>query len=356
MKLGEKEVQEIMKFIEENDDFSIFYHLDGDGVTSATLLSTALSRLGKKVSFYRPTNYEDFENGIAMSEITKNIIICDLDGHPLQKNIGLFENRNVCLIDHHELITDPGFAYINPKMWGDMTYTPCALLVYKLFEKVISDIDWVAMIGWISDAGPKDNKEFGLSVLKKYSIPIGKHDFLLDTVFGEAAMMTNNMIIEHGRAGADEALGILLSSNSLAEFMENERIKQTSGKVDKNLKSLIEEFKTRSECVGDIIYFFEMDASKKRYSSTLSTALGLNEYRKNVVVIMTKVRADILKVNMRATELNVDIPSALRKIFEHIKGSGGGHAQASGAQIRPEDRDKFKLLFSKEIRAQLGLS
>lgn len=354
MKLGEKEVQKLMKFIEENDDFSIFYHIDGDGITSAVLLTNALRRLGKNVAFYRPTNYEDFENGINLSEATKNIIICDLDGHPLIKNIDMFAGRNLCLIDHHELISGETFPYVNPKAWGDNTYTPCSLLVYYLFEGLLKDLDWVAMIGWISDAGAKDSKEFGLRILKKYEMDRGKHEFLLDNAFGRAAEMTNNMIIEHGRIGADEAVGVFLASNSLNDFMDNERIRSASVRVDKNLKSLLDEFDGRSERSGDRIYFFEVDPKKKRYSSTLATALGLNRYSNSVIVIMTKVKADTMKISIRATGLKVRIPDALREVFKQIKGSGGGHDQAAGAQIRPEDKDRFKLLFSDEIKKQLA--
>ncbi len=353
MKLGEREVDNVMRFISEGDNFSIFYHLDGDGITSAVLLATALKRLGKNVSYYRPTNYEDFTNGINMDEVTDRIILCDIAGQPVEKGLGLFSGKSICLLDHHELIEGKNFPYINPKMWGDDTYTPCALLTYRLFEDKLKDLDWVAMMGWISDAGPKDDKEFGLRTLKKYNMEPGKHDFLLDNAFGRAAEMTNNMIIEYGRAGADEAVGILLSSNSLAEFMDNERVKNASKKVDKNIAELLDEFDERSERVIDLIYFFEMPSSKKRYAATLSTALSLNKYRNNVVVIMTKVKGDVEKVSIRATGLKVRLPEALREVFKHIKGSGGGHDQASGAQIRPEDTDKFKSLIAAELEKQL---
>jgi single-stranded DNA-specific DHH superfamily exonuclease len=349
-----EEVKKVFDFIKERDRFSIFYHIDGDGITSAVLLTAALKNFGKEVVFYRPTNYEDFENGIGMSEVTENIIICDLDGHQMQRNFGQFNGRNVCLIDHHEIVNAENFIYINPKMWGDLTYTPCALLIYRLFEDKIKDLDWIAMIGWISDAGAKDDKSFGIKTLEKYGMERGKHEFFFDNDFGRAAEMTNNMIIEYGREGADEVVGMLLSSNSVKDFMENERLKSASNKVDRNLKYLADDFDKRSECVEDLIYFFEMPSSKKRYSPALSTMLGLNKYKNNVIVIMTRIKGDVMKISMRATGLSIRLPDILRAIFKQIKGSGGGHDQASGAEIRPEDKEKFKVLFAEEVKKQLG--
>lgn len=343
----------VMKFLKDNDDFSIFYHLDCDGITSAALLTEAINRLGKRVYAYRPTNYEDFKPHLDLSDFSKNIIICDVAGTVVGRNISLFSGKNLCVLDHHELAEPECDVYVNPKMWGDDVYTPCALLTYRLLKGLVKDLDWVSLIGTLSDAGGKENKDFVFDVCKKYGVEPGSHEFLLDNIFGRAGELINNMVIEYERHGADEALGILLLSKSLKELMDNERLRSTTEKIDKNIKSLIVEFATKSEKRDNLIYFFEMDPEKRRYASTLSTVLSMHGYGDRVIVIMTKVKNSVEKISIRASNVGIDLPDILKHVFKHMKGSGGGHKPAAGAQIEPNDKEKFKKLFVEETMVRL---
>lgn len=348
MKIGENETETIIRYLKENDSFSIFYHLDGDGITSAAIITRTLEKLGKTVNGLRPTNYEDFENGIDLSEFNQNLIICDMQ--VWEKVLPELKTKNLCIIDHHELIDHQGMTYINPKMWGDLRYTPCALVTYRALEKLSPELDWVSAIGLVSDSGGKENSAFLRAVAQKYNVNLKDDEYLYNNDFGVAASMLNSITLQNGRIGAEESLGILLSSNSLHELLNNQRLISVNNHVKAEVEKIKASFEHAKENYNDTIFFFDVDPRKKRYSSSVITPLSLDKmYYGKVLVFMTHINGDTLRINMRSNGLNIKLPDVLREVFKKIKGNGGGHNSAAGASIRPSDKDKFKSLFVEEI-------
>ncbi len=351
MKDRDKAMEDVIDFSKNNDDFTILYHLDTDGIVSAALLTKVLETLGKKVVSYRPTNYEDFET-LDVSECSGSVFICDMQLR--EKYFGLFSGRKLCVIDHHEPINAEGFAYINPKMWGDMKYTPASLLVYKIFGDYISGYDWLSAVGLVGDSGGKDNGEFVEDTAGKYAVKLGSDEYMYDNSFGEAASMIGSMTSLYGRNGAEEALGIILLCGSLASLLSNQTLRTADNTVNSELKKLNDEFEAKKEKYG-IIYFFEMDPKYKRYGSTLVTALSFRKkYYGSVLVFMTKINHKLVRINIRANGVEIRLPDILREIFKKIKGEGGGHDKASGGSINARDKEAFKKLFIEEVAKQMG--
>ncbi len=339
-------VDSVRKYILDNNDFTIFYHLDTDGIVSATLLTNVLKIMKKEVYSYRPTNYEDYEK-MDMSEYSKNIVVCDMQIR--EDQLPLFKDKNLCIIDHHQLLKSSEIAYANPKLWGDNTYTPCSLVVYKIFEGEIKNLDWLAAIGLIGDSGGKENNDFVNKTADKYRIKLGTDEFMYDNDFGSAASMIGSMTTVYGREGADEALGILLSINSIAEVLNNQKFIYADKKVKNELQKLEKDFEDNAEHNGKV-YFYELDPKKKKYSSTLVTELSFNKkYYGSILVFMTKINARMTRLNMRANGVEIKLPVILKSIFEQMKGEGGGHDKASGGLIASKDTARFKELFLKEI-------
>ncbi len=346
-------VTRVMDFIKKNDNFSIFYHLDSDGITSAVILSTALEKMGKRVYSFRVTNYEDFEKGIDLSYFSDNIILCDMQ--PSKSFMDRFNNRKLCVIDHHELIDNDNIVYINPKMWGDMTYTPCSLLTYRLFKDFIPELDWVAAIGVAGDSGGKENGDFVRKVAKRNVVQLKNDEYLFDNDFGLASIMIGSMTLQYGRIGAEEAVGIIKSTPSLKDLIENQRLVSASASAKKELLSLREHFEQKKELYDDLVYFFEANPLKKRYSSSLITPLSLEkEYYGKVIVFMTRINSKTTRVNIRANGVNIKLPEVLKEIFKEINGNGGGHNMAAAAAIRPTDTEKFKRLFLEESKKNIS--
>ncbi|MCL4397289.1 DHHA1 domain-containing protein [Candidatus Parvarchaeota archaeon] len=341
----EESIKSVRDFVSKNNDFTVFYHLDTDGIVSATLLTAALKKINKGVYYYRPTNYEDYKN-LDMQEYSKNIIVCDMQIR--EDQLPLFKDKNLCIIDHHQAINADLLAYANPKIWGDNTYTPCSLLVYRIFEQEINELDWASAIGLVGDSGGKENSDFVKKTAEKYGIKIGKDDFMYDNDFGKAAEMIGSMTTLYNREGADEALGILISSKSIADVLSNQKLVFADKKVREELEKLKKDFSENVQKHGKI-YFYELDQKKKRYSSTLVTELSFDkEYYGNVLVFMTKINARTMRLNLRANGVEIKLPVMLNNIFKKMKGEGGGHDKASGGSIDYKDKEKFKELFLEE--------
>jgi single-stranded DNA-specific DHH superfamily exonuclease len=341
----EKSIEGVKNFVSKNNDFTVFYHLDTDGIVSAALLTAALKKSNKGVYYYRPTNYEDY-NSIDMQEYSKDIIVCDMQIR--EDQLPLFKGKNLCIIDHHQIINADLTAYANPKIWGDNTYTPCSLLVYRIFEREIKELDWMSAIGLVGDSGGKENSDFVKKIAEKYGIKIGNDDFMYDNDFGKAASMIGSMTTLYNREGADEALGILINSNSIADVLNNQKLVFADKKVREELEKLKKDFKENSQKFGKV-YFYELDQKKKRYSSTLVTELSFDkEYFGNVLVFMTKINGRTMRLNLRANGVEIKLPVMLTNIFKKMKGEGGGHDKASGGSIDYKDKEKFKKLFLEE--------
>ncbi|MEM0143283.1 MAG: DHHA1 domain-containing protein [Candidatus Parvarchaeum sp.] len=338
-------IKSVRDFVSKNNDFTVFYHLDTDGIVSAALLTAALKKLNKAIYYYRPTNYEDYKK-MDMQEYSKNIIICDMQIR--EEQLPLFKDKNLCIIDHHQIINAELLAYANPKIWGDNTYTPCSLLVYRIFEQEIKELDWASAIGLVGDSGGKENSDFVKKTADKYKIKIGKDEFMYDNDFGKAAGMIGSMTTLYNREGADEALGILINSTSITEVINNQKLIFADKKVREELERLKMDFKENAQKFGKI-YFYELDQKKKRYSSTLVTELSFDkEYYGNVLVFMTKINARTVRLNLRANGVEIRLPVMLNNIFQKMKGEGGGHDKASGGSIDYKDVEKFKKLFLEE--------
>ena len=344
-------IDRIISFVKENDNFLLIYHLDTDGITSAVLVSIALSRLGKTISSYKPANYEDFKD-MDISSYPNNVIVCDMQ---IRKEIlPVLNGKRLCIIDHHELDTSSTQNYINPKMWGDMSYRPCALVAYLVFKEFLSEEEWIAAIGTVGDSGGKDNRDFLLEAAGKAGVAIGKDEYLYDTEFGTAAEMIGDMTTRYGRAGAEEALGILLISGSLKDILENPRLMSAKKTVDVEIKKLKEAFELHAEKPLKNLIIFELDPKYRRYSSTLITSISFDKkYYGNIIVFMTMIKDGLLRLNLRANGVEIRLPEVLREIFQKIKGEGGGHDKASGGTIKEKDKDEFKKLLIEAVKRRL---
>jgi single-stranded DNA-specific DHH superfamily exonuclease len=338
----------VHSFIKENDDFFLIYHLDTDGITSAALVSKALDKIGKKIVGYRPTNYEDFK-GLDLSAYPANVIVCDMQIR--KENMEVFSGKKLCVIDHHELNAENSFPYVNPKMWGDMKYRPCAFVVYQVFKQHLKGDEWIAAIGTVGDSGGKDNREFLLETSKNIGAIPGKDEYFYDTDFGIAAEMIGDMTTRYGRTGAEEALGIVLLSNSMRDILSNQRLLSAKKTVDTELKRLRETFKSDAERPLNNLILFELDPKYRRYSSTLITSLSFDkEYYGNILVFITKIKDNLLRLNLRANGVDIKLPEILREIFQKIPGEGGGHDKASGGTIEEKDKEEFKRLLVDAIK------
>ena len=144
---------------------------DADGVTAGVVWQRAMERLGfiniKRLSATRERNAFAAETKtIVAAEQPDFLFVMDLGSQP-QK---IVENVPTCFIDHHR----PGGALSEDTLISAYTWNPVpntSLIVYDLFSALtdLSQYDWIAAIGTISDLGEKAPFELLATTRQKYT-------------------------------------------------------------------------------------------------------------------------------------------------------------------------------------------
>jgi single-stranded-DNA-specific exonuclease len=160
-----------LKKIEKTTRVVCLHDSDADGVTAGVVWELAMRRLGfENVRRILPTRERN-----AWGNETKPIIeraapdflfVLDLGSQPQE----LFNQTPVCFIDHHR----PGGALAKDTLISAYNWNPVpntSLIVYDLFASLtdVSDFDWIAAIGVMSDLGERAPFEMLGAAKKKYT-------------------------------------------------------------------------------------------------------------------------------------------------------------------------------------------
>jgi single-stranded-DNA-specific exonuclease len=144
---------------------------DADGVTAGVVWQRGMEQLGftniKRMSTGRERNAFTLETReLIAAENPQFLFVMDLGSQPQ----AIVENVPICFIDHHR----PGGALANDTLISAYTWDPVlntSLIVYDLFSSLtnISEYDWIAAIGTISDLGERAPFEMLETTKKKYT-------------------------------------------------------------------------------------------------------------------------------------------------------------------------------------------
>jgi single-stranded-DNA-specific exonuclease len=144
---------------------------DADGVSAGVLWQRAMERLGYKnlvrISADRERNAWSESNRKAVADLQpERLFVLDLGAQPTQVLAGV----PTCFVDHHKPDgVAPDDTLITAYPWDKIPNT--SLLIYGLFEGLadLSDLEWVAAIGTLSDLGEKAPFEIIARAKKKYT-------------------------------------------------------------------------------------------------------------------------------------------------------------------------------------------
>ena len=163
-------VEIIKKAIAADKKIAVYGDYDGDGVTSVTVMMTALERLGADVVFAIPNRFihgygpnkelftELYEQGVSLI-VTVDNGISGIDEIAYAKTLGL----SVIVTDHHEIgsIMPPADAIIHPRHpdgkypFGDLAGVGVAFkLACALLDEVPQDLFELVAIGTVADLVP----------------------------------------------------------------------------------------------------------------------------------------------------------------------------------------------------------
>jgi single-stranded-DNA-specific exonuclease len=150
----------------------VFHDSDADGVTAGVVLVRALERLGFTSIMRSPPTRErdawsDENRAIIAAHDPEALFVLDLGS----RNEVLVAGVRSCFIDHHRPDgVAPGALLITAYSWDPIPNT--SLIVYDLCSTVVdvSDIDWIAAIGVLSDIGERAPFPLIAQVKKRYAM------------------------------------------------------------------------------------------------------------------------------------------------------------------------------------------
>ena len=161
-----------LETLPRNGRVLVFHDSDADGVTAGVVLQRALERLGFADVVRRPPSRErdawsDANRALIAEARPRALFVLDLGsrGEPLLDGVPC------CLIDHHRPDgVPPGALLITGYDRDPIPNT--SLLVFELCEPLadVTDLDWIAAIGALSDVGEKAPFPLLASVRARYTM------------------------------------------------------------------------------------------------------------------------------------------------------------------------------------------
>jgi single-stranded DNA-specific DHH superfamily exonuclease len=150
----------------------VLHDSDADGVTAGVVLQLALQRLGfESVQRIAPTRerdaWADANRQLVRDAEPEVLFVLDLGS----RDTAIVPGVRTCLIDHHRPDgVPPDALLITAYTWEPIPNT--SLIVYDLSSALVdvSDIDWIAAIGVLSDLGERAPFPLIASVKKRYTM------------------------------------------------------------------------------------------------------------------------------------------------------------------------------------------
>ena len=332
--LTDAQLDEIRGYLDKAENPLIFFDEDPDGLCSYLLLRKYMDK-GKGIIVKRSRDMAEIYVRKVKEYSPDIVFILDI----FDVNQEFIDNVNVPIvwIDHHPIVNRKGVKYFNPKVNDAQDNRPTTYWCYKVTKKNL----WLAVVGTISDWYiPEFIKDF----IKEYPDLLDKD--VKDPAEANFKQPISELIkIFHFilKGKANEALrnaNILLKIENPYEILRQEtsrgkfiyRYAQKIGKpYDSILKSALE-IKPKGK-----LHLFTYPHGAISYTSYLSN--NVSAILKDRFVIIAREHEGEMKMSLRSGKIEV-IP-ILEKALKNVRGYGGGHLYAAGANVKKEDFPKF---------------
>ncbi len=349
MKILEK-FKEYIKNIKKEDKIAVLYHAHcADGLSSCIILNKSLERiLKRKIDYNIHYTYFEITDDIIKffkkNKINK-VIFVDLSIYINENMIREAEKYvDLLIIDHHEYINDINnekttfihSTFINNNIKSSAY--PASKLVYDIFSDLtdITDLDWLASLGLISDMGYEQWKDFVNKTIKKYKAKQNDKIFLSDFGISSVNISTSKRFSDN----IEDVFQIVYNAKSYNDIMENKTLLKYKKMANDEIKYWIDNSNKSEKYKNMIIYEIK---PKYAIGSTLSTILSREYFKENTIIIICDLEDGSLKLNARDQNNKIRMNDLLQKAIENIPNSNaGGHAPASGGKIPKEYLELFK--------------
>lgn len=253
-------------------------------------------------------------------------------------------SQKVYWLDHHEPQNPKGVKYLNPRVHKDSDNAPTSYWMYKILKQNL----WIAMVGVVADWHLPD--DMAKKFRKEYP------DLLPEDITTPEAAIHDSLVGKLTRIWSFNLKGTVADTMESVKVLTRikdpyEILNQTSTKgkfiykkYDK-LNKMYEKLLKSVEVTDDNLLVFTYNDIGTSFTSDLSNEL-LYRYPDKVGIIG---RIDNSRVKCSIRSKGVDVASILKEALKEVDGSGGGHTNACGANVKLSDFEKFTEIFRKSL-------
>jgi len=314
----------------------IVAHGDGDGVTSAALVLSALR--DAYVYFSHPAGlYGDLKEVMKVSKgEVRKLVICDIALSELHLNDllkllnELSKSCDVIYIDHHPSPVQRSLEELPVTVvYGEEECT--AELTFKHFEDLLDwDMSRVALYGAICDYAT--NTDFFKSTLKEWNQRM---------IFFESGVLAQGLEGSRGQYDFKRHVVKHLSENRLPSSLSELLVKALIETV--NEEEMRKKLPKLVKTLGNIAYVINPPGSVPRAANYVRVIA------KRPVGLAAKEKRNVMVMSVRTGLESLDLNVILRNVSLKFNGTGGGHRDAAGARVPLEYFEEFLKELNKEI-------
>lgn len=361
--LVEKAVKRIKEAIAKNEKVIVYGDFDCDGIMATSIIAKCFHELGKSVSTYIPSRYQDgyglnLENAKKIAESLYKLVILVDNGVSCLEEVSYLLSKGIetIIIDHHGLPSDlpPAFALLHPETlpYGKVPVS-AGYLSFIFSKALLGRIDpYLGLLGAIStvsDLMPIKAHNQEILALALRNIRKEKYPQILN--------LTSARRIDEKTLGMDiipliNAVGRMdngTKANRLVHYFAEEY-----GSSSLSIGEwMIENNKARKELTALSEAKLHINESEPGICATSSLPEGLNGLLANRIMDKTNKATAILSPSKADPSLYVgsirckdgfDVLE-LQGLASALIEKGGGHAHAGGLSIKKENYPEFRKLF-----------
>lgn len=328
-----------LKEINDKDRVVICFDQDGDGISSAVILSKFFERNHitnfNYVPFRRHSRDQVAEN-ILKYDPTK-LIVLDISAEEYPEFTSRFTEIDLMIIDHHRTdIHSDEFLILKPEKIGfEKSYQyPTAKLVYELCSKLVNleDISWLLAVGLISDSCDKTWFEDIQNIYSHFNFELKSN--IHETIPGLIAQIVNSATLVSPKR-TNEAINLLMTKTT-KEILKSS-LAELNRDINYEIKRIIDE--TNQQEKNNLI-IMEIEP-KYAVAGIVGNKLSFKNLDKTYVII-TKYK-DHAEVSARSQSGKVNCSKMLKKAISEFEDSNaGGHIPAAGAAFPIRYLENFK--------------
>lgn len=379
----QKATKRIKTAIANQERILIFGDYDADGVTSTSVLMTALQELGANVSYYIPNRFTEgygpnenafrkaCDDGIQLI-ITVDTGISAINEAKLAKELGV----DLIITDHHEagLELPDAFAIIHPKLPGTKYPFPYLAgvgvafkLAHALLENVPLHLLDLAAIGTIADLVPLhgENRLIAKRGLRQLAISSRPGLNALCNIAGAKLSEVTEETVGFAIAPRLNAVGRLEHAGPAVELLMTE-----DRKIAEQLAEDIDMINQERQAIVSEITKEAIDIVESEYPPEENNVLIIGKEGWNAGVIGIVASRLVERYYRPTIVLSYDKETGIAKgsarsiagydLFEnlsalaHLLPHFGGHPMAAGLTLNMQDVDELRLKLNDAAEEQLS--